>query len=432
MPRYHYIAMDGRGKEQKGRLDADNEQDAAAKLKQMGLFPTSMSEAKGKGGSKAPGKRPSAAAAAAGGGGSSFMDKLNSISIGTPTIKRKDLTTVTRQLATLLDAGLPLVRALRTLEKQAKGNPVLRRVMAELANSVEGGGTFSESLAAHPKSFNKLYVNMVRAGEASGAMETVLNRLAEFQEKAARIAGKVKAAMVYPVIVLVIAGAITAGLMIVIVPKFAKIFDEMLAGEPLPGLTMMVVNISEFMQHRALVVVGMIIGAVFAFKFLKKTKAGSYALDMIVIKIPPMNTLAIRATVARFCRTLGTLMQSGVAVLQALQIVRDTAGNEVVARAIQSVHDAVKEGEGMTRPLEQSKVFPGMVCSMIEVGEETGALPEMLNRIADTYEEEVDRAVDSLTSLIEPIMIVFLAVIVGGIVIAMFLPLIKLIENLGG
>lgn len=424
MAKFHYTAMDGRGKEQKGKIDAGNEQEAAAKLKQMGLFPTSVAAMKGKGDGKKGGAAPGAAGRKPEGG--------FSLSMGAPTIKRKLLTTVTRQLATLLDAGLPLVRALRTLERQAKNNPGARRVLGDLANAVEGGSTFSEALAGHPKSFSKLYVNMVRAGEASGAMEAVLNRLAEFMEKAQRIAGKVKSAMVYPVIVLVVAGGITSGLMVFIVPKFAKIFDEMLPGEPLPALTNLVITISGFMKDQVVIMICMIVGFVVSYKLARKTKPGAFLFDFIAIKAPPFNQLTVKSSCARFCRTLGTLMQSGVAVLQALQIVRDTAGNEIVSRAVQTVHDAVKEGEGMTKPLEAAKIFPGMVVSMVEVGEETGALPEMLNRIADTYEEEVDRAVEALTSLIEPAMIVFLAVVVGGIVIALFLPLIKLIDKLGG
>jgi len=420
MARYDYVAMDGSGKEQKGRLEAENEQAAAALLKQKGLFPTSIRESKGGGKGKA------------GKGGGFSLSSLTQIQLGTPMIKSKDLMTLTRQLATLLDAGLPLVRALRTLERQSKKNIAMKRVLGDLGNAVEGGSTFSEALATHPKSFTKLYVNMIRAGEASGAMETVLSRLAEFMEKAARIAGKVKSAMVYPTIVLTVALSITAGLMIFIVPKFAKIFDEMLPGEPLPGLTRVVIGISNVMKHHAIpAAIGLFL-AFIGFKLAKKTKPGAYAFDMFLLKTPPINSLVIKATTARFCRTLGTLMQSGVAVLQCLQIVRDTAGNELVVRAIQTVHDAVKEGEGMSKPLDQTKVFPGMVVSMVEVGEETGALPEMLNRIADVYEEEVDRAVEALTSLIEPVMIVFLAVIVGGIVIALFMPLIKLIDKLGG
>lgn len=421
MAKFQFTAMDASGKEVKDRIEAENEQEAGNLLRQRGLYPINVTPVKGAraAGGKAGGK-PGSGTVGAGGG-----------LLGTPKIRRKDLTTMTRQLATLLDAGLPLVRALRTLERQAKSNPPLKKVLGLVADSVEGGSTFSEALGAHPKSFNHLYVNMVKAGEASGALETVLNRLAEFMEKAARIMGKVKSAMVYPVIVLTVAGGITAALMVFIVPKFAKMFDEMLPGEPLPGLTNMVITISTFMQEHVFILIGGIVGFIVAVKALKSTGPGSFAFDWLAITVPPFNSLAVRASVARFCRTLGTLMQSGVAVLQALQIVRDTAGNAIISRAIQDVHDAVKEGEGMTKPLDASGVFPGMVVSMIEVGEETGALPEMLNRIADVYEEEVDRAVEALTSLLEPIMIVVLAVIVGGIVIALFLPLIKLIDKLG-
>ncbi|MBT3286840.1 MAG: type II secretion system F family protein [Victivallales bacterium] len=423
MPRFQYTAMDASGKEVKDRIEADTEQEAGNLLRQKGLYPINVTAIKGaKSGAKA-GKAGGKATAGSAGVGSM---------LGSPKIRRKDLTTATRQLATLLDAGLPLVRAVRTLERQAKTNPPLRKVLGSVADSVEGGSTFSEALASHPKSFNHLYVNMVRAGEASGALETVLNRLAEFMEKAARIMGKVKSAMIYPVIVLTVAGGITSALMVFIVPKFAKMFDEMLPGEPLPQLTNIVITISTFMKEHILIMIGGLVGFIIVVKFLKSTGPGAYAFDWLAITVPPFNSLAMRSSVARFCRTLGTLMQSGVAVLQALQIVRDTAGNAIISRAIQDVHDAVKEGEGMTKPLEAAGVFPGMVVSMIEVGEETGALPEMLNRVADVYEEEVDRAVEALTSLIEPVMIVVLAVIVGGIVIALFLPLIKLIDKLGG
>lgn len=427
MPKFSYTAMDGRGKEKKGTIEAENEQLAAQKLKQGDLYPTNIAldkrSAKQGGGANTGSK---AKQPAKGGG-------LGSITIGTPKIKTKVLTTFTRQLATLLDAGLPLVRALRTLEKQARKDPALNRIVGDLADSVEGGNNFSEALAGHPKSFSKLYVSMVRAGEASGALETVLNRLSEFLEKAQRIAGKVKSALTYPVVVLVIALTITGGLMVTIVPKFGKIFEDMLGeDEGLPGLTQGVLNLSKLMQNHFLASAGVIVLLVIALKMLKKTRGGSFALDYVKVKLPPFNGLIIRSVVARFCRTLGTLMQSGVAVLQALQIVRDTADNEVIARAIQTVHDAVKEGENMSRPLEAAGIFPGMVVSMIEVGEETGALPEMLNRVADIYEEEVDRAVEALTSLIEPIMIVMLAGIIGTIVIALFLPLIKLIDRIGG
>ena len=414
MARFQYTAVDGNGKEKKGFIEADTDVAATAQLKQQGLFPTSVVQAKtssGKGGA---------------GAGMGF-------GLAAPKISTKALTTTTRQLATLLQAGLPLVRAIRTLERQAKGSdPSLNKVLGNLADQVEGGATFSEALTSHPKSFNKLYVSMVRAGEASGAMEVVLVRLAEFMEKAARIAGKVKSALMYPIAVLFIAGTITAGLMIFIVPKFSKMFDEMLPGEPMPAITNFVVGCSNAMANHALSVFAGFVVFIILFKIFLKTKVGIYCFDFIALKMPPFSALVVRNVSARFCRTLGTLMASGVAVLQALQIVKDTAGNELVARAIQSVHDAVKEGEGMTKPLEASGVFPLMLCSMVEVGEETGALPDMLNRVAAVYEEEVDRAVEALTSMIEPLMIAFLAVVVGGIVIAMFAPLVKMIDKLGG
>ncbi|MBP5672530.1 MAG: type II secretion system F family protein [Victivallales bacterium] len=415
MAKFQYVAMDTGGKEKKGIIEAETEQDAVNALKQQQLFPTSIIAAK----TTNPGQ-----SSAKGGKGMGF---------GAPKIPRKELTTMTRQLATLLEAGLPLVRAMRTLQRQAKGSsPQLYRVLGDLADQVEGGATFSEALAGHPKSFNKLYVSMVRAGEASGAMEVVLVRLSEFMEKAARIEGKVKSAMVYPISVLVIAGGITAGLMIFIVPKFQKMFEEMLPGESMPFMTEVVMKTSDFMAKKAHIALIGLIAFIIAFKLALKTKIGSTIFDLACLKLPPFNTLIVRNVSARFCRTLGTLMASGVAVLQALQIVKDTSGNEIVAKAIQDVHDAVKEGEGMTKPLEKSGVFPLMLCSMVEVGEETGALPDMLNRVAGVYEEEVDRAVEGLTSLIEPLMICFLAVIVGGIVIALFAPLVKMIDKLGG
>lgn len=418
MPTYQYSAMDAQGKEKKGRMDADNENEANAKLKEQGLFPTSISKSKsdsGKKGGKKTGKK---------------KFRSSGLVLGTPKLRTRTLSAFTRQLATLLDAGLPLVRGLRTLERQTK-DAGEKRVIGEVGDAVEGGMTFSEALAQHKKSFNRLYVNMVKAGEASGAMEQVLARLAEYMEKAARLRAKVKSALVYPVAVMTIAGTITGGLLYFIVPKFEKMFTEMLAGEPLPALTRWVIGCSNILKTQAPLAALAFAAFVVAFMYLKKTKQGSYFIDLILIKTPPFNGLVIKASVAKFCSTLGTLMQAGVSVLNALQIVRDTSGNAVVARAVQVVHDAVKEGEGMTKPLEQTHVFPMMVCSMIEVGEETGALPEMLARVAAVYEEEVDMAVEGLTSLIEPIMIVVLGVLIGGIVLAMFMPLIKLIERLG-
>jgi len=413
MAKFQYTAMDSQGKESKGTLEAGSEQEASNKLKDQGLFPTSI---KSSGGGKKKAKK---------------AKKDINITFGTPKINKKALTTFTRQLAVLLDAGLPLVRALRTLEKQAKKDLVLKAVLTDVANNVEAGSTFSESLATHKKSFNRLYVNMIKAGEASGAMEQVLNRLAEFMEKAQRLIGKVKGAMMYPAAVMGIAVVITWGLMVFIIPKFKKIFADLLDGKPLPGLTSFVIAISNFISDQWLLTVLGIIGFAITAHLVMKSKQGSYMVDTVMLKAPPFGSLFTKVAVARFCRTLSTLLSSGVSILNALEIVRDTSTNQVISTAVQSVHDAVKEGETITVPLENAKVFPDMVISMIEVGEETGALPEMLTRIADVYEEEVDVAVDSLTSLIEPIMIVMLAVVVGTIVIAMFLPMIKLMENMG-
>jgi type IV pilus assembly protein PilC len=442
MPIFQYTAMDSAGKEKKGRLEADSENAVASALKEQGLFPTSIKEAKGSGG----GKRAVAGGGASGAkqGGSMFAS-LNSLSLGAPVIKAKQLTLTTRQLAILLDAGLPLVRSLRTLEKQTKDGAV-RRVLNETANAVESGSTFSEALSQNPKTFDKLYLNMIRAGEAAGALELILDRLAKFMEKAQQLAGKIKAAMMYPMIVLSLAGAITIGLMVFIVPKFKQIFTELLEGAPLPWLTDKVIGLSTMLTKGfgfvnpdsalssfegpiEIILIGILI--YFLFKLLVSFQRGRLFVDWVKYRAPLFGPIISKTAIARFARTLGTLMGSGVPVLQALQIVRDTSGNELVSSGVQSVHDAVKEGEAMAGPLGATKIFPDMVVSMIEVGEETGKLPEMMEKIADTYEEEVDLAVDALTSMIEPLMIVFLAVVVGTIVIALFMPLVKIIETLG-
>ncbi|MBQ9771458.1 MAG: type II secretion system F family protein [Lentisphaeria bacterium] len=425
MPSYQYSAMDSSGKERKGITEAANEAEVTAILKEQGMFPTSIKLAHGANGAKRAG-------AAGSGGKAKKASKMNmNISLGPMVIKPKQLTIVTRQLAILLNAGLPLIRALRTLERQSN-DPAIKKILGEVATGVEGGATFSEALSQHPKSFDKLYLNMVRAGEASGKLELILDRLAMFMEKAAKIAGKVKSAMVYPIVVLSIAGLIGAGLMVFIVPKFEKIFKELLNGKPLPAITEAVMAVSNFMQNHIFVMIGGIVALVIGFKLAIKTKLGKYGWDYFCYNVPLFGPIVSRSAISKFSRTLGTLMGSGVPVLQSLNIVKETAGNQLISDAIQKVHDAVKEGETMAAPLDATKVFPAMVISMIEVGEETGRLPEMLETVANTYDEEVDNAVGALTSMIEPLMIVGLAVIVGGIVIALFAPLVSIIENLGG
>lgn len=350
------------------------------------------------------------------------------INIGA-AVNDKTLTIFTRQLAQLTSAGLPLLSGLTVLARQEK-NQTLKRVLGELAEVIEGGGTFSEGLAQHPKVFNKLFVSMVKAGELGGVLEVVLDRLAQFMEKAMRIKGKVKAAMFYPIAVLVVAVVIMAILLIFVIPKFKDVFGDLTGEDGLPEFTEIVLSISDTVKNNAFGTFTAIFAFFLTLSMLAKTKYGRFVLDKLALFFPIVGPVVEKVAIARFARTLGTLINSGVPILQALNIVKDTSGNTVVAQAVQDVHDSVKEGETIVAPLEASRVFPPMVISMVDVGEKTGDMPQMLEKIADTYDEEVDRAVESMTSLIEPVMIVFLAVIVGSIVIAMFLPLIRMIETI--
>lgn len=436
MPKFEYNAVDKKGQAVTSTIEAPSQMEALNKISQLGYFATNVREV---------GAAPAAGKDAKGAKGKAAAPSLphqqkgkkkGALNIKIPglggRVKAKQITTWTRQVATLIDAGLPLLRGLRVLEKQEK-SPTLKAITAEIAAAVEGGTTFSEALAQHPKAFNKLYVSMVRAGEIGGVLEVVLNRLAEFAEKAQRIKAKVVGAMVYPMAVLFIAGSILTFLMIFIIPKFTAIFMDLSEGKAeLPGLTKMVIGVSNFMQEDILLIIGGVAGGVFGYKLVNKTALGRRIFDTIKLRIPIFGTLLRKVAVSRFTRTLGTLISSGVPILQALSIVRDTAGNVVISDAIQQAHDAVKEGEHLVTPLEASGVFPPMVVSMIDVGEETGALPEMLMKIADNYDEEVDNAVGGLTSILEPIMIICLALIVGTIVVALFLPLISIITTLQG
>ncbi len=438
MPKFNYVAMDSRGKETKGTLEVANQNEAITRLKEMGFFPTKVVEAekpKEKGGKKG---RPAPAAGE--------RKKGKGININIPflggKVGTKVMTAFTRQLATLVDAGLPLLRGMRVLERQER-NPTLKQIIGEMAVAIEGGSTFSEALAQHPKVFNRLYVNMVKAGELGGVLEVVLNRLAEFMEKAQKIRGKVKAALFYPVAVLTVATVILGVLMVFVVPRFQAIFSDMLEGAALPGFTRVVLDIANAIKSRTILlfdgppyvlpgpVIWIIVGIIVAFKLFVRWRKGRWLWDKVKLNMPVFGPVISKVAIARFTRTLGTLVSSGVPILQALTIVKETSGNVVIGEAVSRIHESVKEGDTITAPLDASNIFPPMVVSMVDVGEQTGALPEMLMKIADTYEEEVDNAVSAMTSLLEPVMIVFLAVIVGSIVIALFLPLIDLINRLG-
>jgi len=326
-------------------------------------------------------------------------------------------------------AGMPILRSLEVLARQER-RPAFKEVIDSTADAIRSGGNFSDGLAANDRVFDRLYINMVKAGEAGGVLDTVLERLAVFMEKAQRIQGKVKAAMIYPIIISLVAGAIVSVLMIFVVPTFKNIFRDMLKGQPLPALTEGLLAVSNFLKDHYVTALIAIAVLVVAGKLFRKTRTGARLFDWLLIHTPVLGDLFLKAAIARFTRTFGTLLASGVPILQALIITRDTSGNVHIADAINVVHDRVKEGDNVAKPLESTHIFPGMVTSMIEVGEETGALPDMLTRIADTYDEEVDTAVAGLTSIIEPIMIVFMAVMVGTIVIALFLPMVSIIQHL--
>ena len=426
MANFQYSALDAKGEQTSGSVSANTEQEAIQQLRAKGLYPTQIvEEGKAKKGvhTVAPKNRNAQA-----------KPKASKSNLG-GRVKPKGLMIFTRQLATLIDSGLPLLRSLTVLEKQ-EPNPVLRATIGALAENVQSGSTFSESLAQHPKIFNKLYVNMVKAGELGGVLEIVLNRLAEYQEKAQKLKNKIVSAMVYPVIVMFIAVAILVFLMIFIVPKFKEMFAN--TDQELPLISQIVFGTSEFFLAQTIpfvpnvlfVFIAIIIGAFF-FNMWGRTKGGRNVIDTLKLKMPILGDIQRKSAVSRFSRTLGTLVTSGVPILQALNITRDTAGNVVISQAIEKVHEAVKEGETIVTPLQASGVFPNMVISMVDVGEETGQLPEMLLKVADVYDDEVDNAVTALTSILEPIMIVFLALIVGSVVFALFLPLIKMISTMG-
>lgn len=419
MPKFTFTAIDTSGKERSGTVEAVNTEIAAAQVKSMGLFPTGLTVET----TAAPARSKQRSVSFSSGVRSKRPMVLGAV------VNAKGLTVFTRQLATLTQSGLPLLRGLEVLARQER-NPGFKWVIEQLGDNIRSGNTFSEGLAMHPKVFTRLYVNMVRAGEAGGVLDVVLNRLARFMEKAERVKSKIKSAMTYPVVILIVTVLVLAFMMTQVVPNFEKLYADQLRGAPLPLLTQGVLDVANFVKDNFLITL-LGVGAVgFGLWLLKRTPQGAQAVDWGAFNLPPVGDLLRKSAIARFTRTLGTLLASGVPILQALQITRDTSGNSLLVRAIDYVHDRVKEGEGIAGPLEQTKVFPGMVTSMIDVGEETGELAEMLNRISDAYEEEVDNSVAALTSLIEPIMIVFLAVVVGTVVIALFLPIKDLIDRL--
>jgi type IV pilus assembly protein PilC len=419
MSNYAYEAVDATGLKLQGSLDVTSQSEALRRIKEMGLFPTRVAERR-----RAPLSRLASKPKP--------RQSLASLSFTIPIlggrVKPRAITVFTRQLATLADAGMPLLRGLRILEQQ-ETNRTLKRIIGEVSEAIEGGSALSEALAAHPRVFNRLYINMVKAGELGGALELTLRRLAEFMEKAQKIKGKVKSAMYYPVAVMSVAVGILILMMLFIVPKFQQVFEGLMDGEALPPFTTLILRISEIFRHHALWTAIAVAALAFGLTAGLRTKWGRWVFDLFKLRMPILGSVFRQAAISRFARTLGTLLGSGVPVLQALTIVKETAANVVVGNVVARVHEGVKEGEAITTPLRASGVFPPLITGMVDVGEQTGALPEMLLKIADNCDDDVDNAVNSMTSLLEPILILFLAVVVGSIVVAMFLPILTIINH---
>lgn len=411
-----YQALDRQGREVKDEIEAATQEEAIAAIRKKGLYPTGLKPK-----SERRTKRSITTAVVKQKGKASFF-------LG-GRVNRKQLTQFTRQFSTLQNAGLPVVRSLQILESQLKPG-VMKNALVDVTDDVQGGSSLSEALAKHPKVFDKLYVNMVRAGEAAGMLDVIFQRLAEFMEKGQKIKRQVTGALVYPIAVVLIASAILIFVMGFIIPQFQKMFADM--NLSLPFVTEILIGFSKFVQEWLLLLPLAPIGIILGIKAIGATTAGRLAIDRLKLRLPLFGVIVRKAVISRFSRTLGTLISSGVAILEALSIVKGTAGNVVIAEAIGQVHDSIREGDTIAQPLRQSGCFDEMVVNMIEVGEETGDLDKMLIKVADTYDDEVDVAVASFMSLFEPLLIIFMGGAVGFIVVALFLPLIGLIQGIGG
>ena len=397
MPVYLWTGTNRAGKKVKGQIEAPDADAVSQSLRRQRIEPDKVKE------------KP--------------KDIFESLAFMQPKVKEKDIVLFTRQFATMIDAGLPLVQCLEILGNQAD-NRTFRRLLKQVKGDVESGSTFADALKKHPKTFDDLFVNLIAAGEVGGILDTILNRLSAYIEKAMKLKKKVKGAMVYPVVVLVIAMAVVAVLLLFVIPVFKQMFEDM--GGELPAPTQLVVSLSEWMKSYVVIVILAVVGLIILFNRFYATRKGRVIVDDLLLKLPVMGDLIRKVAVARFTRTLGTMIQSGVPLLDGLDIVARTAGNKTVEAAIFKTRASIAEGRTIAEPLGESGVFPSMVVQMISVGESTGALDAMLAKIADFYDEEVDAAVDALTALIEPFLMVFLGGIIGGVVIAMYLPIFKL------
>lgn len=420
MPTFAYEAMNSSGQEVKDLVEANDSADAIAKIRGKGFFPTKVREQA----VKKVGKKKKQAAES--------LAPTRKMPISFGGVPRKQLVSFTRQLSTLQDAGLPILRSLQILEDQQKPG-LLKAVIGGVVDEVEGGGTLSDAMSKYPKAYDKLYVNMVAAGEAGGVLDLILSRLADFMEKAARLKKKVIGAMIYPAVVITIAVGVVSMIMIFVIPKFEDIFRDFKA--ELPAVTKVLLTMSRWFAPPTngwayIIAFPFVWG--FLLKLAKMSDGGRYAVDASKLKIPIMGGILSKTAIARFTRTLGTLISAGVPILDAINITKETCGNEVFTRALGKVHDAIREGESFADPLRASKICDAIVVNMIDVGEETGDLDKMLIKIADNYDSDVDVLVGSLISILEPVMVVVLGVIVGFIVIALFAPMVTLLNSLSG
>lgn len=403
MPVYLWEGKNRKGEVQKGQMEAPNEAGIRASLNRLRISPTKIK------------KKP--------------KDLFENVAFLQPKVTQSDIILFCRQFSTMIDAGLPIIQCLDILYAQQE-NKTFKKMLKDIKDSVEGGSTLAEALQKYPNHFDNLFVNMVGAGEAGGILDIILKRLSHYLEKAAKLKAKVKGAMTYPIITMVIAVVVVAVILVFVIPVFQEMFADF--GSELPVFTQMVVNASNFTKNNILYIIGALVLFAYAFRRFYKTEKGSDLTDRYVLKLPVFGILLRKVAVAKFTRTMGTMLGSGVAILEALDIVAKTAGNKTVEKAIYNVRTGIAEGRTMADPLAESGVFPAMVCQMIAVGESTGALDSMLEKIADFYDEQVDQAVENLTSMIEPFMLVFLGVTIGGLVIAMYLPIFKMAGAISG
>jgi len=418
MPIYSFEAMNASGQEVKDEIEAASPEEAIKKIRSKGFYPTRVKERAAK---KRPAKKPTAA--------ETGPKRKMPISIG--GVSAKQLTAFTRQLSTLQDAGLPILRSLQILEQQQKPG-LMKAIIGAVAEDVEGGTSLSAAMARHPKAFDKLYVSMVAAGEAGGVLDLILARLADFMEKAQKLKKKVIGAMIYPAVVISIAVGIVTMIMIFVIPKFEQIFKDFKVD--LPDVTKTLLKVSRWVanDYGWAYIVGFPFLMYLLLKLLRMSEGGRYAVDVVKMKIPILGAIVSKSVIARFTRTLGTLISAGVPILDAMNITKDTCGNEVFSRALLKVHDAIREGESFADPLRATKVCDAIVVNMVDVGEETGDLDKMLLKVADNYDNDVDTLVGSLVSVLEPVMVVILGLIVGFIVVALFMPMISLIGAVSG